>query len=439
MITETPTDSIAFKDMLTQIFANHDQQDPALKTKEKAWRRFEEIGLPSRKTEVFQYIRLRTLYTQKFQSSASAQVEPSQIDRHILPECLESALVIVNGHFRPDLSRLSALPKRLVILSLQEASQTYGSFLSNQWSKILKDDADPFSLLNAALYKDGIFIYAPPKTRLETPIQLLFITAAGETPMLINPRIHGFVGSQSELKMVATHVCLSGESSLFNLSMDMIIDEDSHVQYIQSVFNLPPNSWHFDACRASLKRNSTLKTVMATSGTCSLRQDYRIALLGENAEARLNGLWMLSENNEAHTHILMEHQAPHCRSMQFFKGALDDASRSSFEGKIYVHQAAQKTEAFQLNNNLILSDKAIADSKPNLEIFADDVKASHGATVGQLDSEQLFYLKTRGYSEHAAKNLLVYGFCKEVIDLISIPSVANDITAKAKRYLMKDI
>ena len=220
---------------------------------------------------------------------------------------------------------------------------------------------------------------------------------------------------------------------LFNLSFDLSIDEDSHVQYIQSAFDISQDSWYFDACSASLKRNSTFKTVMATAGSTSVRHDYRISLTGENAEAKLNGIWMLSDNNESHTHVLMRHQAPYCRSMQFFKGAIDDVSRSSFEGKIFVEQIAQKTEAFQLNNNLILSDHAIANSKPNLEIFADDVKASHGATVGQLDAEQLFYLKTRGYSEQAAKNLLVYGFCKEVIDLIPIPSLQQKITEKAKR------
>lgn len=438
MMIETPTDLEAFQKMLENIYEQSVQEDPSQKVKDKAWKRFQEMGLPTRKTEVFQYIRLRTLYTKSFQLSQTAAIDAKQIDSHILPECSQSVLVIVNGYYCPDLSRLSALPKRLVILPLHEASRTYGSFLTNQWAKILKDDNDPFSMLNAALHQNGIFLYAPPKTVLENPIQLLFVTTDNHTPMLITPRIHGFIGSQSELKLVATHTCYSENENLFNLSMDISIDEDSHVQYIQSVCNLSKNSWHFDACRASLKRNSTFKTVMATTGSTSLRQDYRITLLGENAEARLNGVWMLSGNNEAHAHVLMEHQAPNCRSMQLFKGALDDSSRSSFEGKILVRQAAQKTEAFQLNNNLILSDKAIADSKPNLEIFADDVKASHGATVGQLDSEQLFYLRTRGYSEQAARNILVYGFCKEVIDLISIPSVTNDIIAKAQKYLIKE-
>lgn len=146
---------------------------------------------------------------------------------------------------------------------------------------------------------------------------------------------------------------------------------------------------------------------------------------------------MLADKREAHTHIFMEHQAPHCRSFQLFKSVLNDFSRSSFEGKIMVRQAAQKTEAFQLNNNLLLSDHAHADSKPNLEIFADDVKASHGATVGQLDIDQLFYMKTRGFSDQAAKNLLIFGFCEQVVEMITLPSLREEISARTRHYLTK--
>jgi Fe-S cluster assembly protein SufD len=150
------------------------------------------------------------------------------------------------------------------------------------------------------------------------------------------------------------------------------------------------------------------------------RHDYRVAMSGENSEALLHGLLTLKDRREAHNNILIDHQAPHCRSNQLFKGVLSDVSRSSFEGKILVRQEAQKTEAFQLNNNLLLSERANADSKPNLEIFADDVKASHGATIGQLNAEHLFYLKTRGLRDIEAKKLLVNGFCREILDLIPI-------------------
>jgi Fe-S cluster assembly protein SufD len=438
MTAEISNDVDSFKLMLEKAFSENQNVENFQSVKNKAWALLQEIGLPTRKTEVFQYIRLRTLYNQSFELAQAVDVDFKEIESFILPECKDSVLVIVNGLFSPSLSRVGALPKRLVIQPLHTATKTYGSFINNQWNKILKEDKDAFSLLNAALFQDGLFIYAPPKTLLETPIQILHVSAYGNKALITTPRIHGYVGAQSQLEFVTTHASLSGNEGLFCSAIDLSIDEDSHVKIIQSSFDLNKETWYFEALRASLKRNSTLKTIMATAGNNSIRHDYRVALAGENAEAQLNGIWMLSENNEAHAHILMEHQAPNCRSMQLFKGTLDDTSRSSFEGKIYVHRAAQKTEAFQLNNNLLLSDKAKADSKPNLEIFADDVKASHGATVGQLDSEQLFYLKTRGFSESAAKNILVYGFCKQVLDMISIDSINKQISLRAKNYLLKN-
>lgn len=438
MIADISTDQETFKNQLESLYTSLQQNDSLAKLKEKAWQRFLEMGLPTRKSEVFQYIRLRTLYTRAFQPAPLVSIDPSLLSPHILPECSESVLVCVNGQYRPELSKLSAIPKRLVILPLQEATRTYGSFLTNQWNKLLKEESDPFAMLNAALFQQGIFLYAAPKTVMETPLQILHIHAANGTSSWMTPRLQGFIGAQSQLTLVSTHAHLSDEESLVNLSMDLALDEDAHVKYVQIPYAIPKKTWYFDAFRASLKRNCTLKSVLATAGSSTVRNDYRVVLAGENAEASLNGIWMLSGNHEAHAHILMEHQAPHCRSMQFFKSVLADASRSSFEGKILVRQAAQKTEAFQLNNNLLLSDHAKADSKPNLEIFADDVKASHGATMGQLDREQLFYLRTRGYTEKAAKNLLVYGFCKEVIDLIPLPSLQNIMTQEAKGYLIQE-
>ncbi len=437
MITEITTDHEAFKLMLEKIYKKNLSTDPSQKIKDKAWDKLLGLGLPTRKSEAFQYIRLRALYSQSFEPAQSTSIDPDKLSPYILPECAQSVLVLVNGHYRPDLSRLSGLPKRLVIQPLLEANRTYGSFLNNQWTKILKEEIDPFALLNAALFHEGIFIYVPPKTVIDVPLQILHVDAARDSHMLIAPRIHGFIGSQSQMNVISTHAHLSGQA-FTTLTFDLAMDDDSHMRYSQIPLDISKDSWHFDAFRASLKRNCTLKTILTAEGSTTLRNDYRVTLTGENSEASLSGIHMLSNQNEAHAHILMEHQAPQCRSMQLFKSVLNDVSRSSFEGKILVRQAAQKTEAFQLNNNLLLSDKAKADSKPNLEIFADDVKASHGATVGQLDNEQLFYLKTRGFSDHAAKNLLVFGFCKEVFDLIPYSSISQNLIRRAQRYMAQE-
>ena len=435
MILEETTEQTSFLDILKTIFDSSKKDDSFKTVKEKVWNRLQELGLPSRKTEVFQYLRLKTLYKQSFVKAEPADLTQDLLKDYILPESKNAYLVFVNGHFNLELSDISALPKKLVVLTFKQAEKTYSSFIQNQWTKILKEDSDFFSLLNALLSVESLFIYAPPKTVIETPIQILHVSQNVGSSMLMAPRIHGFVGKESEINFVSTHVALTEEKNFYTLACELAIDEDSHVKITQDSSNMTHHAWYFDAFRATLKRNSTLKTFMATFGSDSLRHDYRVALCGENAEVSLNGLSMLANNDESHVHVLVEHQAPNCRSMQLFKNVLADTSHSSFEGKIYVHQIAQKTEAFQLNNNLILSEKARAESKPNLEIFADDVKASHGATVGQLDLEQLFYLKTRGFSDKLAKNVLVYGFIKQVIDLMPVKSIVERVDRQFKSYL----
>ena len=425
----------AFLAFLWELYGLVDGDDPLQKIRAKAWDHFLSVGLPGPRNDVYRYVPLRKFFTRSYVGGETVSVDPKAIEHLILPECAGSVVVFVNGRYQAGLSRLTSLPSRLTVSSLSEAMRTYGSFLNNQWSKNLKDEADPFALANASLHRDGVFIYVAPKTVLDHPIQILNVIDSGSQPMLIMPRVQAFIGAQSEVKIVSTFGKLSGEGYAINMVADISLEDDAHVQYVQESTGIGEGTWCFDALRSTLKRNSTLKSISVNDGSVGLRLDYRASLNGENAEALLNGVWMLSGKNESHTHVLVDHQAPHCRSNQLFKGVVNDTSRSSFEGKILVRQAAQKTEAFQLNNNLLLSDRANADSKPNLEIFADDVKASHGSTVGQLDAEQIFYMKTRGFSDADAKNLLVYGYCQEVIEMIPIESVKNRLMAASRNYM----
>jgi len=425
------------KSFLQQQYQNC-ADDALQKIRAKAWDHFLELGLPDKKNEVFKYIRLRQLYSQEYVDSSPTTISRDKIQPYIYPECKNSVLVFVNGYYQPELSNTSALSKKIVITTLQDAMRTYGSFINNHWAKSLKEETDALAALNSALNRDGVFVYLPPKYVAEAPIQILQVIDTQDKPMFLLPRVNVFAGTQSQAEFVASLAYLSGKGYAINQVADFAVEEGAQVKLIQVNCNEALDIWHFDAVRALLKRDSLFQAIHTTHGSSTIRHDYRVALAGENGEACLNGVWMLSGNREAHTHVLIDHQAPHCRSNQLFKGALNDSSRSSFEGKIYVRQAAQKTDAFQLNNNLILSDSAHADSKPNLEIFADDVKASHGATVGQLDDEQLFYMNSRGFSTDAAKNMLVYSFCKEVIDLIPIPSVQQQVTKRAKIYLTKE-
>ncbi len=435
MMTEMNPERTLFHSLLQNHYQKVDAEDLFQKMRNRAWMRYLELGLPTRKSEVFRHVNLRRLFSRDYVILPPADVAEEEIKPLIYPESQNSVLVFVNGQYRPHLSAVEALPKKAVVFPLTEALKTYGTFLNHQWARALKEEADPFAALNAALHSQGAFIYLPPKTECKAPLQLLHIIKTEGSSAIVLPRLHLFAGSQSQLSLFSTVHTLQEAPCFFNGVVDFAIEEEAHIHYTQTVLGGLEEQWHFDALRAGLKRNSSLKTMKITEGGAGVRHDYRVALNGDNAEAILNGIWMLDKKREAHVHVLMEHQAPFCRSMQMFKGVLNGHSKSSFEGKIVVHQAAQKTEAFQLNHNLLLGDTASAQSKPNLEIFADDVKASHGATVGQLDKEQLFYMNTRGIPEAKGKKLLVDGFCREMFDKIPCSSLLEEVRKRANNFM----
>jgi Fe-S cluster assembly protein SufD len=435
MMAQQQSQQETFQQMLESFYGAAVEGDPLQKIKSRAWEHFLNLGLPTREVDFYKYIKLKTLYSNSFVPSTPSTISPAIVQAHIFSGCEKSVLVFVNGEYNPDLSNTSALPSNVAVMPLSRAMRTYGTFLNNHWAKAVAEEKDPFAALNMALARDGLFLYVPPKTVIETPIQVLHLVDAQDKKMLLLPRLQAFIGTQSQVDIYNTQVHLSGSGYFINQSADFAVEESAHIRFTQVTMDLPDDVWCFDAVRAWCKANSTIKTVGVTNGSLTVRNDYRMAILGDNAEVELDGVWMLSRSCEAHAHVLVDHQAPNCRSRQLFKGVLRDGSRSSFEGKILVRQAAQKTDAFQLNNNLLMSPDAHADSKPNLEIFADDVKASHGATVGRLDEEQLFYMKSRGFSSIEAKNILIYGFCKEVIERVGLPALREQLERRAEKYL----
>jgi Fe-S cluster assembly protein SufD len=437
MILDMEIEKQLFTTLLEKQLSHGLANGPLLKSRQKAWEQFLSLGLPTKQSEVFRYIKLRQLFAQNYDGGEALEISKEQIASYVLEECRRSCIVFVNGRYVPTLSQVEAIPNQVVISTLEEAAGTFGTLLNNHWNKALKEEKDPFAIVNGALHREGAFIYIPPKVEVECPVQLLHFIQADGKPVMLMPRLNVFAGSRSHIKLVSTHHEARQEAYFVNQVADFVVDEAAHVHYTQIKYGFHPKAWHFEAVRAAVKGGATFTTVGATEGSLTVRNDYHVILAGENAEALLNGVWMLADSREAHTNVLIDHQAPNCRSYQLFKGALNDFSRSSFEGKILVRQAAQKTEAFQLNNNLLLHNHAHADSKPNLEIFADDVKASHGATVGQLDHEQLFYMRTRGFPEEEAKNLLIYGFVEQVVEKIPVPSLREQISDKVARYTKK--
>ncbi len=423
MMTEQQSDSAQLNDILESLHSQMMKLDALTSLRTKSWETFQKLGLPKRKDELFKYMNLTRFYANTYAVADSKTVDEKEIAPYVLPECADSVIVFVNGAFQPELSKLSGLPNKMVVSKLADAMRTYGPLLTNQWTRSTNDEEDPFVAINGACHSDGAFIYLPPKVNCEVPLQLLYVVDV-QVPTLISPRLHLLAGAQSSIKVIGTHAVLCGQGYFVNQVTEISLEDSANVNLSQVNSPTADDVYYFDAVRAFLKRDSSLRTVNLTEGSLTVRNDYRITLFGENSQACLNGVWMLKDKREAHCHVHMEHVAPNCRSNQLFKGVLHDFSHSSFNGKIVVEQLAQQTNAFQLNNNLLLSEGARAESSPNLKIYADDVKASHGATIGQLPDEELFYMRTRGLTETDAKNILVKGFCQEVIDML--PSALRD-------------
>ena len=417
-------DETAFLADVKQSYNEIDASDPLQKLRAHSWKQFEEIQLPHKKHEAFRYLPLKKLYENICQPTGQREISPESYVEAVYPECKDSLLVFINGHFAPEHSRLDALNGQLIVTPLNDAIRPYGAFLNNRWAQSAKVEQDPFALLNGALHQNGALLYVPPKKAISTPLQILYVedVEAGELTPHLMPRLHLFAGAFSELKVVTKRFSLSNAPCLSNEVCDIVLEEGARVSLHQTNWGMASEAWRLAALRATLKRGSFLEALQITNGAQTNRNDYHVQLCGEGSEALLYGLSGMADKKQSHTHILMDHQAPHCESSQVFKTVLEDQSRSSFEGKILVRQKAQKTNAYQLNNNLVLSERAHADSKPNLEIFADDVKASHGATVGQLDQDQLLYLRTRGYSKEKATAQLISAFAHTLIDRISLSS-----------------
>lgn len=379
---------------------------PLTPLRTKAWDHFLELGLPTKKDDAYQYVPLRRLYEKSFLPPERTNFSQEEIQSYLHPECQESWVVFINGYFIPHLSKL---PKKVIALSLSDALKSYGPLLQSRWSKTLQEERDPLAILNLAIHSEGLFLYIPPQLKLKTPIQALFLATED---CLAPARIQLFLGAQSEVEWIST---TAGNGHHLNL-LDLALEQNA--SFIQTEIS---SGWHLNFLRTTLKKESRLKHLNLSLGNHFSRHSLEAILQGEGSDVLLQGLSHLKQEGQTHTHIRVEHAAPHARSMQKFKGALEDQSNLSFSGKIYVHPNSEKTEAYQLSQNLILSEGAIANAKPNLEIFNPDVKASHGATVSQIDEEQMFYLRSRGLSCEQARRLLVHGFIQEMIYQIPHP------------------
>jgi len=392
------------------------------------WQKWLQSELPTRKSEQFRYFPLKDFYLEKFDElGMEIFLHPQMIDEEVLPECQGASIVMVNGRLRLDLSNLSALSKKIVLLPLEKALHSYEIFLTNRYQKLLTKEANPFTLMNFALSQEGGFLYIPPGTQCEKPIQILhFISGKEGSVGLIHPKWQIFIGNNSKVDCIQTCHFIRPQCPVWvNQDIDITLEEGANFSLISDA-RVEDGHYLFSSTRTLQKRDSKFTFIHVTNGSKAIKQDIECSLVGEGASADVNGFWLAFGDRHVHTYCNILHEAPNTTSNQLFKGILLDSSVSSFEGKIFVNKIAQKTAAYQLNKNLLLGENAKAYTKPNLEIFADDVKASHGATVGYFSDDELFYLAARGIEKKSATRLLTTSFVQDILDKISLQSLREN-------------
>lgn len=407
-----------------------EQGSPALaELQQVALNRFELLGFPHSKHEMYTYLNTKGLVETAFGlSDGSKKVSEDFVASHIYPDCESQCLVFVDGVLNRDLSRLEGVNTYLVPLSEAVSDQELKKYLS----ETAENENDVFAALSTAFCGEGLVFKVGDNTQISGPVQVLFVSTGG-SPVMHVPRLVWQLGNLSEVKVIEKFVGVEG-GYFINAVQDWLLAEGAGVSFTQVQADAS-DSWHFSKTRVHLHRNSRFHSTNASFGTQLARHHYDVRLKEEGSELRLNGVSVLDDKEQVHNFIRIHHEAPQCVSHQHFKNIINGQARSSFDGTVIVNQGAQLTNSNQLINNLMLSDDCHADNKPNLMIFADDVKCTHGATIGQIDEEQWFYLQTRGLSARVAKELLTRSFAKSIIETIEFPEVVKELNGTLLKKL----
>jgi len=391
----------------------------------KALNQFVELGFPTRKTETWKYLATHAIAQITPALSQSAVVDSNQITQWRLDGCDE--VVFVNGIFHAGLSSLPS-DQNIAVKSLAELLVTAPEQAKELLAQIDQNKAnDAFDALNQTLIRDGAVVTIADNGVIERPLHLLFVSTT--TNNAITP-VNNWIsaGKNSQGTVIETYI---GNDKANNLTLSRTTinaAENSQLNHYRCQRE-SKQAYHFAEMTVEQARSSRFSAHSIALGSAIARINMKIVLAGQGADCQLNGLYLTKDKQVSDHHIEMQHAVPHCRSDQLFKGVMDDQSRAIFNGRILVNKDAQKTEAYLTNRNLLLSKLADINTKPELEIYADDVKCSHGATIGQLDEHSLFYLQSRGISREQAEHLLIYAFINDVVDRITLDSLHEQIAS----------
>jgi Fe-S cluster assembly protein SufD len=381
---------------------------------------FAELGFPKLSDEDWRFTNVAPIALLPFQPARPPAVngaETRALDAAVFTQLPGHRLVFVNGIFSAKLSRIKPVAGGARIESLAAALAQDAGLIEKHLGRQAHTAGNTFAALNQAFFTDGAFIFVPDGVAVAEPVQLIYLSSARQSGETILPRNLVIAGANSRLTVVESYLSTGNAAYFTNAVTEIIAGDHAAVEHIK-LQDEAADAFHIATIAGEFGRASNVTVHSFALGAKLSRTNIRAKLAGEGLECILNGLYLTKDAQLADHHMIVEHAQPHCASHEYFNGILDDKSKGVFHGRIYVHPVAQKTDAKQTNKNLLLSDDATADTKPQLEIYADDVKCTHGATIGQLNDESIFYLRSRGLGADTARQMLIHAFAGEIIERI---------------------
>jgi Fe-S cluster assembly protein SufD len=386
------------------------------KLRDDAFARFCEVGFPSTRDEDWRFTNVSGIARTPFllNKDVTARLSRSDLETYRV-EGVSAQLVFVNGRFARELSNLKVSPKGVKIAGLREQIANNVDSVEAHLGRYLDTRRDPFCALNTAFADDGAYVHVARGTVLAAPIHLLFISTASDKPSMMHPRNLLVFENETQASVIEEYVSLGPGTVLCNTATELVAGENTTVSHYM-IEREHKEAFNISTLRIQQARSANVTSHSLLLGGGLVRNNVHPVLAGEGGECLINGLFVGDGRQHLDNYMHVEHASPHCSSRQFYNGILDDHAHGVFHGRIVVHKDAQKTDAKQTNRNLLLSDDAQIDTKPQLEIYADDVKCTHGATIGQIEENALFYLRTRGIDERSARRLLLLAFASQCLD-----------------------
>lgn len=409
---------------------NGQSETPLHDIRRKAIHWFSQNGFPNTRQEEWRFTDVSPIAKATFKTVDETRVKHVGLDR-IRPFLIDEQfvrLVFVNGCFDLDLSSTEHLPDGVTVQPLKDALQRETKIIQGHLAKHAKLDENGFVALNTAFIKDGAYIHVAKGAIVEEPIHVVFVSNSSGDEFVTHPRNLIVVEENAQVSFIESYVTLNTDAYFTNPVTEVSLGENANVNHYK-IQRESENAFHTALIQVQQARSSVYTSHNYSFGGRIARNDLNGVLDGEGIECFLNGLYLANGKQLIDNHSVLDHAQSHCHSNELYKGILDDKARAVFSGKIHVRQDAQKTDAIQSNQNLILSEDATVDTKPQLEIFADDVRCTHGGTVGQIDQDGVFYLRTRGISETAARHLMIRAFAGQVTDLIKHDAIHDYIDA----------